>query len=114
MNFSTTPPYASIAARAVAKYRVSIRSTSWGSADSASPVKPTRSQNSAVTTFRSAVSGRDASVRVPHSGQNRGDPDQALPHAAHTPTRRRMADRARLGEDRGAGLTRAGHLARMR
>ena len=37
MNFSTTPPWASIAARAMAKYAPSIRSTSSGSAVSTAP-----------------------------------------------------------------------------
>ena len=72
MNFSTTPPCASTWARAVAKYRVSIRSTSSGSAPSDVAVNPTRSQNRAVTTLRSSGSedSDGATSRVPQALQN--------------------------------------------
>ncbi len=67
MNFSTTPPCASICLRARVKYADSIRSMSSGSADSDVAVKPTRSQNSAVTTLRSSGGGCGGRSR-PQSG----------------------------------------------
>ena len=65
MNFSTTPPNASICLRAIAKWSASIVSTSSGSAVSEMAVKPTRSQNMAVMTFRSSarVEGRRLEAR---------------------------------------------------
>ena len=72
MNFSTTPPWSSICDRTIAKYRVSIRSTSSGSAPSLVAVKPTRSQNSAVMTLRSSVTAVawSAARREPQPLQN--------------------------------------------
>ena len=55
MNFSTTPPCASIRARAISAYADSIVSTSSGSACSDAAVNPTRSQNNTDTTFRSSA-----------------------------------------------------------
>ena len=52
MNFSTRPPCRSTASRASAKYRSSRGRSTSGSWRSPSDVDPTRSQNSAVTTFR--------------------------------------------------------------
>ena len=52
MNFSTRPPWRSTASRASAKYRSSSGRSTSGSWRSPSDVDPTRSQNSAVTTFR--------------------------------------------------------------
>ena len=84
MNFSTTPPWASTWRRAVAKYAVSIRSTSSGSAPSEVAVKPTRSQNRAETTLRSSVSWLNGPASgAAHALQNRDPAGFVVPQDAH-------------------------------
>ena len=69
--------------RAVAKYRVSIRSTSSGSADSDVEVKPTRSQNNAVMTLRSSASATWSGKRDPQLLQNFDPSGFRLAQTAH-------------------------------
>ena len=83
MNFSTTPPNASIAARAAAKYRPTTAWTSSGSASSDMAVNATRSQNSEVTTLRSSATGRSTCSGAAHSGQNLKRSGDSAPHAPH-------------------------------
>ena len=64
MNFSTTPPCASILTRAISAYADSIRSTSSGSACSDAAVNPTRSQNTTDTTFRPGLDVPEGTLTV--------------------------------------------------
>src|SRR4051812_14637738 len=64
-----------------------MRSTSSGSAPSDSAVKPTRSQKSAVTTFRSWVSSDDAVASgLPQLSQKRAADRFACAHMGQTTT----------------------------
>ncbi len=70
MNFSTVPPYRSSSCRRVVWYgRIRAR-TSSGSARSEAAVKPTRSQKSADTIFRSSLGAAAATSGVPQPLQN--------------------------------------------
>src|SRR5438046_6444885 len=102
MHFATTPPCASILERAIAKYGVSIASTSSGSVPSDAAVNPTRSTNSAETTLRSWDGGGGAAMPGLYAGSGppHGRADQLtgagtafsigtptrLPYSVHEPS----------------------------
>ncbi len=69
MNFSTVPPRRSSSSRSRAKYGVRVARTSSGSSCSLLLVKPTRSANRTVMTFRSS--------RVDAASSASGDPQFA-------------------------------------
>src|SRR6266498_2262820 len=72
MNFSTVPPWRSMARRSRVKYELRVARTSSGSERSERVVKPTRSQKSTVTTLRSSPRvGAASRSRVPQARQNK-------------------------------------------
>ena len=77
-NFSTVPPWCSIAARERSKYRTMIARTVSGSTRSPSSVEPTTSQNRSVATLRR--SGRGSTSSAPQAAQNRASSGFCLPH----------------------------------
>src|SRR6187551_2192231 len=109
MNFSTVPPYRSRSRRSVSWYRRRTARTSSGSSRSARAVDPTRSTNTAVTTFRSSRGLVSTPSGAPHALQNRASSGFSRAHRVQTSTARvyagspgpsaKPADRvARVGE----------------
>src|SRR5262245_26397757 len=109
-NFSTNPPYCSMASASVVNRSFWKERTSSGSSRSPNDVKPDTSANRTVTSRRSASTakgagvGRAAAVAVtgkvaagiafastdaPHFGQKRKSGAQANPHEAHSTGKRR-------------------------
>jgi len=82
MNFSTLPPWRSIARRMASKYRAMICSSDSGSRPCPSSVDPTTSENTTVTVLRASASGADGPANaVPHARQNRASAWFSDPHA---------------------------------
>src|SRR4029453_2628056 len=84
-SLSRVPPTRSISLRSRRWKGRSMAPTSSGSARSERDVKPTRSQNSTVTTLRSSPSGwRGTSASGdPHAPQNRNSPGLSCPQFEH-------------------------------
>ena len=86
MNFSTVPPWRSIAVRISSKYRRRSGFSTSGSCCSAKEVEPTRSQNSAVTVLRTSRVGAAGSSRAAHDMQNAASSGFSLPQLGHVST----------------------------
>ena len=84
MNLSRVPPKASISRFSRTWKGRSVAFTSSGSARSDLAVKPTRSQNSTVTTLRSSTAGpAPAASEAPQYPQNWNPSGFSRPHDGH-------------------------------
>src|SRR5512141_1296682 len=81
MNFSTVPPWRSIASVIAAKYRDITRRTASGSSRSPSAVDPVTSQKITVTVFLTspAAVGADSGSGLPQALQNLAPPGFSAP-----------------------------------
>ena len=85
MNFSSVPPWRSIATLATSKYEAIRPRIASGSRRSPSDVEPATSQKSTVTTFRCSRFGA-ASSGAAHALQKRAPSGFSAPHAAQVAT----------------------------
>ena len=81
MNFSTVPPWRSIAACIASKKRSITRRSDSGSSASPIAVEPTTSQNTIVTVLRTSERGSVWTSGAAHSPQNRFVSGLSCPHA---------------------------------
>ena len=87
MNFSTAPPWRSIAARIASKNRSMTRRTDSGSSSSPIAVEPATSQNTTVTVLRTSCEVRRATSGAAQFSQNFAPPRFSCPHLSHRTTR---------------------------
>ena len=86
MNFSTVPPWRSIAACIVSKNRSMTRRIDSGSSASPIAVEPATSQNTIVTVFRTSYRVPCAVSGAAQSSQNFAPSRFSCPHASHRST----------------------------
>ena len=86
MNFSTVPPWRSMAWRIASKYRAMTRRVDSGSSRSPIAVEPVTSQNSTVTVLRTSRGGGVSASSAPQDPQKRKPSGFSCPQFAQTVT----------------------------